>query len=181
MLKEKEHIYLSPLNKSYIFDAIPGSKGYVSTLFKLSKLSIFAKVGYIGSVTHTETASVGSSVASLFGASGWYYKQPLGAKFITDLTIGYLFGNTFHLEIGGSNLFDIYPDVLVASQGRFLQLDVNPSSNTYNSFIRSLSAQEAGVTNNDATSNFNQLNYSRRVSQLGINGRFLFVRLEVRF
>ncbi|MDI9336812.1 MAG: TonB-dependent receptor [Alphaproteobacteria bacterium] len=181
LLKGNEHIFLSPINKSYIFDASPNTKGYVAATLKISKLSVFSRLGYFGAATHTELATISNAVANQYGANIWYYKQELSGKFLTDITIGYRLSNLVHLELGASNLFDIYPDVLVASKGQFLQLDINPNSPTYNTIIRSLNAKDAGQTNNDATSNFNQLNYSRRVSQFGINGRFMFFRAEITF
>lgn len=175
-LKGKEHIYLSPINKALQVEANPISKGFFLADLKLNKLNIFGKLGYFGSVTHVEAASLSSS----FG-SGWYYKQEMEAKFVTDLTVGYELSNLLRLSAGVNNLFDVYPDLLIASKGKFFQLDINSANSTYNTVLKTISAKEAGVANNDAITSNNQLNYSRRISQIGLNGRFVFLRLDIRF
>lgn len=181
LLKGKEYIYLSPYNKNFIFDALPQSKGYVSFDYHWKNFNIFTKIGYIGSVTHIEPYTVPTLTANLFGAEGWFYKQILEPKNLLDITIGYDLSNMFRLNLGAYNVLDIYPDLIDATKGTFFQVDTKSGSTTYNTIIREYNAHLTGISNNDAVTSNNQFNYSRRVSQLNLNGRYLFVKLDVRF
>jgi hypothetical protein len=81
--------------------------------------------------------------------------------------------------MGTNNLFDVYSDLLNASSGNYQRLDIVSTSPTYNTFVESKSAKDAGVVNNNGVSSNNQFNYSRRVTQLGMNGRYMFMKVEI--
>lgn len=92
-----------------------------------------------------------------------------GGKIITDLSVGYNFNKNFKLTIGANNLFDIYPDK-----------NYGPAT------VKTPSLDASGnlVYVNTSTidlSNQNQFVYSRNVSQFGMNGRFLFARVNLTF
>jgi hypothetical protein len=58
---------------------------------------------------------------------------------------------------------------------------VTPGSPTYDQFVEVRTASERGIVNNNGISSNNQFNYSRRVTQIGMNGRYLFARLQFDF
>jgi iron complex outermembrane receptor protein len=87
----------------------------------------------------------------------------------------------FRLSVGANNLFDVYSDLLIASKGSYKRLDVTQGSPTYDQFVEVRTASERGVVNNNGISSNNQFNYSRRVTQIGMNGRYLFARLQFDF
>ncbi len=174
-LAGKEHIYLSPINKATLIEGNPQVKGNFGLTYKLNKWSALLRTTYFGKVIHLESTSGGNLVGS------WYYRQELGAKLVTDLTIGYKVSDKIKLSIGANNLLDVYSDLLKASAGTFHRLDVTSTSATYNTFVETKTAQQAGYTNNNGISSNNQFNYSRRVTQLGMNGRYSFIKVEINF
>ena len=173
-LKGREHTYLSPINRATLIEGNPQAKGNLSISYRINKFNIMLRNTYFGKVVHLESATLAAS----FGTQ-WFYRQELGAKVITDLTVGYRLTNTIRLSAGANNLLDIYSDLLKASSGTYQRLDVVPTSPTYNTFIDSKSAKDAGITNNNGVSSNNQFNYSRRVTQLGMNGRYMFLKIDV--
>jgi iron complex outermembrane receptor protein len=97
------------------------------------------------------------------------------------MSLGYRVSKATKFSVGANNLFDIYSDLLIASRGSYHRLDVDPTSATYDKFIETQRADQRGVTNNNGISSNNQFNYSRRVTQLGMNGRYVYARLEINF
>ena len=75
-----------------------------------------------------------------------------GGKIITDLSIGYSFNKNFRLTVGSNNLLDVYPDK-----------------------NRAVNAFHGGSTSGD------QFVYSRRTSQFGYTGRYVFTRINFTF
>jgi iron complex outermembrane receptor protein len=47
--------------------------------------------------------------------------------------------------------------------------------------VETRTAKERGIVNNNAVTSNNQFNFSRRVTQIGMNGRYVFARLQVDF
>ncbi|HHB77972.1 MAG TPA: TonB-dependent receptor [Saprospiraceae bacterium] len=84
------------------------------------------------------------------------YHAEYGAKIITDLSLSYDFSKSMTITVGANNLLDIYPDEIAGDHqdGRVSGFD-----NTYGG----------------------QFNYSRRVSQFGYMGRFIFGRVALKF
>lgn len=174
VLKGREHIYMSPVNRATLIEGNPQVKGNLTLSYKKDKLFVMMRNTYFGKVIHLE----GASVASALG-SQWFYKQEIGAKVVTDISVGYNVNKTVRVSAGANNLFDGYSDLLSASKGKYIRLDVVPSSATYNTIIDTKSAKDAGVTNNNGVASNNQFNYSRRVTQIGMNGRYVFLKFEV--
>jgi iron complex outermembrane receptor protein len=85
------------------------------------------------------------------------------------------------LSTGTNNLFDIYPDKIIASKGNYKRLDVLVGSPTYDQFVETRTAKERNIVNNDQVTSNNQFNYSRRITQIGMNGRYLFARIQMDF
>ena len=170
-LKGREATYMSPINKASLVDGNPAVKGYLSASYKKGKFNAFVRNTYFGKVTHIEGG----------GTTNWFYKQVLGAKIVTDMSLGYKVSKATKFSVGANNLFDIYSDLLIASRGSYNRLDVDPTSATYDKFIETQRADQRGVTNNNGISSNNQFNYSRRVTQLGMNGRYVYARLEINF
>ncbi len=181
LLKGREYIYLSPFNANLVFNANPQTKGFFSADYRWKKLNIFGKLGYFGQVTHIDVASVPTATATQFGSAGWFYKQILNPKYVVDLSVGYDITDMFRVSLAVNNVFDIYSDLIDAAKGSFFQVDTKVGSSTYNTIIREYSARLTGLTTSDAINSNNQLNYSRRVSQIGLNGRFVFLKFEVKF
>ncbi|MEK7200312.1 MAG: hypothetical protein AAB212_10410 [Bacteroidota bacterium] len=165
---------MSPVNRATLIEGNPQVKGNLTLSYKKDKLFVMMRNTYFGKVIHLE----GASVASALG-SQWFYKQEIGAKVVTDISVGYNVNKTVRVSAGANNLFDGYSDLLNASKGKYIRLDVVPSSATYNTIIDTKSAKDAGVTNNNGVASNNQFNYSRRVTQIGMNGRYVFLKFEV--
>ena len=167
----RESTYMSPINKATLIDGNPKVKGYFSLSYKKDKLNVFVRNTYFGEVTHIEGG----------GATNWFYVQVLSPKIVTDLSIGYKLSKSWRFSAGANNLLDIYSDLLTASKGLYKRLDVVPTSPTYDKFVESQSAFQRGIVNNNGISSNNQFNYSRRVTQLGMNGRYAYARIEITF
>jgi iron complex outermembrane receptor protein len=167
----RESTYMSPINKATLIDGNPKVKGYLSFSYKKDNFNLFLRNTYFGEVTHIEGG----------GATNWFYVQVLSPKIVTDLSIGYKLSKSWRFSTGANNLFDIYSDLLVASKGTYKRLDVVQTSPTYDKFVESQTAFQRGVVNNNGISSNNQFNYSRRVTQLGMNGRYLYARIEITF
>ena len=173
-LKGREHTYMSPINRATLIEGNPQVKGNLSVSYRLNKFNIMMRNTYFGKVVHLE----GASLAAPLGTQ-WFYKQELGAKVITDLSLGYRLTKTILFSAGANNLLDIYSDLLKASSGVYQRLDIVSTSPTYNTFVETRSAKDAGVVNNNGVSSNNQFNYSRRVTQLGMNGRYVFMKVDI--
>ena len=167
----RESTYMSPINKATLIDGNPRVKGYFSLSYKKDKLNVFVRNTYFGEVTHIEGG----------GTTNWFYVQVLSPKIVTDLSIGYKLSKSWRFSAGANNLLDIYSDLLVASKGLYKRLDVVPTSPTYDKFVESQTAFQRGIVNNNGISSNNQFNYSRRVTQLGMNGRYAYARIEITF
>jgi iron complex outermembrane receptor protein len=167
----RESTYMSPINKATLIDGNPKVKGYFSLSYKKDNFNLFLRNTYFGEVTHIEGG----------GTTNWFYEQVLSPKIVTDLSIGYKLSKSWRFSTGANNLFDIYSDLLVASRGTYKRLDVVPTSPTYDKFVESQTAFQRGIVNNNGISSNNQFNYSRRVTQLGMNGRYLYARIEITF
>jgi iron complex outermembrane receptor protein len=167
----RESTYMSPINKATLVDGNPKVKGYFSLSYKKDNFNLFVRNTYFGEVTHIEGG----------GTPNWFYEQVLSPKIVTDLSIGYKLSKSWRFSTGANNLFDIYSDLLVASRGTYKRLDVVPTSPTYDKFVESQTAFQRGIVNNNGISSNNQFNYSRRVTQLGMNGRYLYARIEITF
>ena len=100
------------------------------------------------------------------------------AKIITDLSVGFKITTAAKIVIGANNIFDIYPDMNLGP------ISAERPVNIANPNLTGLDSN-GNVAYNPATtidlSNANQFVYSRNTSQFGMNGRFLFARLNFSF
>lgn len=167
----RDATYMSPINKATLVDGNPKMKSSFLVTYRAGKFNANLRNTYFGTVTHIEGG----------GATNWFFVQELGGKVITDLTIGYKLSKTLRLSAGANNLFDVYPDRLIASKGSYKRLDVVVGSPTYDQFVETRTAKERNVVNNNAVTSNNQFNYSRRVTQIGMNGRYVFARIQLDF
>ena len=85
------------------------------------------------------------------------------ARTITDFSVGYEINKRFRITIGANNVFDLYPDKNLKIQ----------------TAARPLLAGGYGTTTTIDLSNANQFEFSRNVTTLQFNGRFVFPRLNV--
>jgi len=167
----RDATYMSPINKAILVDGNTKVKSSFLTTYYAGKFNVYLRNTYFGRVTHIEAG----------GSTDWFFVQELGGKVITDLTVGYKLSKTLRFSIGANNLFDIYPDKIIASKGNYKRLDVLVGSPTYDQFIETQSAKERNIVNNNQVTSNNQFNYSRRVTQIGMNGRYLFARIQLDF
>ena len=88
-------------------------------------------------------------------ANGDEYHAVYSAKVITDLSLSYKLSKALRLTVGSNNLLDVYPDPI---KGDHMDGKVSGFDNTYGG----------------------QFVYSRRVSQFGFMGRYVFARLALK-
>lgn len=167
----RDATYMSPINKAILVDGNTKVKSSFLTTYYAGKFNVYLRNTYFGRVTHIEAG----------GSTDWFFVQELGGKVITDLTVGYKLSKTLRFSIGANNLFDIYPDKIIASKGNYKRLDVLVGSPTYDQFIETQTAKQRNIVNNNQVTSNNQFNYSRRVTQIGMNGRYLFARIQFDF
>ena len=167
----RDATYMSPINKAILVDGNTKVKSSFLTTYYAGKFNVYLRNTYFGRVTHIEAG----------GSTNWFFVQELGGKVITDLTVGYKLSKALRFSIGANNLFDIYPDKIIASKGSYKRLDVLVGSPTYDQFIETQTAKERNIVNNNQVTSNNQFNYSRRVTQIGMNGRYLFARIQMDF
>lgn len=167
----RDATYMSPINKAILVDGNTKVKSSFLATYQAGKFNVYVRNTYFGRVTHIEAG----------GNADWFFVQELGGKIITDLTIGYKVSKTLRLSTGANNLFDIYPDKILASKGNYKRLDVRVGSTTYDQFVETQTAKERNIVSNNQVTSNNQFNYSRRVTQIGMNGRYLFARIQMDF
>ncbi len=128
---------------------------------------------YFGKVTDPNTMDAnGDGIVSgeIINGQAVATEHPVwGGKIITDLSVGYMFTKNFKLTIGANNLFDIYPDKNYGPT-----MVKTPSLNASGNLVY-VDAPAIDLSNQ------NQFVYSRNVSQFGMNGRFLFARVNLNF
>lgn len=161
--------YYSETSRVYLEEAVPRFKASLNNSLEFNNFSILLRNVYFGKVTDPNTTDVngdGMVDSSIVNDQVVPTEHPVwGGKVITDLSVGYKFTKELRVTIGANNLFDIYPDK-----------NYGPKSLT----TPSVDASGQPITNIDLT-NQDQFVYSRNISQFGMNGRFLFVRLNLSF
>jgi iron complex outermembrane receptor protein len=164
--------YYSEASRVYLEEAIPRFKVSLNNTLEINKFSLLLRNVFFGKVTDPNTMDVnGDGIVSgeIINGQAVATEHPIwGAKIITDLSIGYKFSKAFKLTVGANNLFDIYPDK-----------NYGPTS------VKTPALNGSGnltyVNSTIDLSNQNQFVYSRNTSQFGMNGRFLFARLNLSF
>lgn len=165
--------YYSELSRIYLEEAVPRFKASLNNALEMGKFNVLVRNVYFGKVTDPNTMDAnGDGIVSgeIINGQAVATEHPVwGGKVITDLSVGYKFSNSFRLTIGANNLFDIYPDKNYGPTAVKVPA-LDPSGNlTY------VNAAPIDLTNQ------NQFVYSRNTSQFGMNGRFLFARVNLSF
>jgi len=167
--------YYSEASRVYVEEAIPRFKASLNNSVEINKLSFLVRNVFFGKVTDPNTVDVngdGIVQAQVINGQAVETEHPVwGGKVITDLSVGYNFSKSFKLTIGANNLFDIYPDQNFGPVTAKRATGVDGNGNVVYS----------GTPSTIDLSNANQFVYSRNVSQFGMNGRFLFARINVSF
>lgn len=146
-------------SKVYLENAIPRFKASLSNTFTFGKVDVSLRNSYFGKVTDP-----GATDVNLDGYSSVYEHPVYGGKLITDLSISYQYNKNLRFTVGANNIGDVYPDL-------------NPTT------VPSFTNTTPGLTSTPSSdlSNANQFVYSRAVSQFGLNGRYLFARINFNF
>ena len=161
--------YYSEATRIYMEEAVPRVKANLMNTITYKKWDFFMRQSYFGKVTDPNTADVnGDGIVSGSWINGQFVatEHPVwGARTITDVSVSYAFTKSFKFTVGSNNVFDIYPD-------------------------KNLKTQTAATPKVDGTynapgtidlSNNNQFEYSRNVGQFGMNGRYIFARVNFSF
>jgi len=167
--------YYSEASRVYLEEAVPRFKSSLINTLEFSKLSFMMKNVYFGKVTDPNTVDVngnGQIDAIVVNGQAVENEHPVwGAKVITDFSVAYKFTKQVSLTIGANNIFDIYPDLNYGPVAAKKPTGVDANGNVV----------YGTATPTVDLSNANQFVYSRNVSQFGMNGRFLFARINMNF
>ncbi|WP_338876782.1 TonB-dependent receptor [Spirosoma sp. SC4-14] len=99
----------------------PRTKVISSITYRFDKFNIMLRGTYFGSVTERSVSS---------DDQGNYYDQTFSPQAIFDMSIGYDLTRNLKLSIGGSNIFDKYPQILrPENQGFYLYSNNQQGSN----------------------------------------------------
>ncbi|MDQ1858127.1 MULTISPECIES: TonB-dependent receptor plug domain-containing protein [unclassified Chryseobacterium] len=165
--------YYSESSRVYLEEAIPRFKASLNNALEINKFSVLLRNVYFGKVTDPNAMDAnGDGIVSgeIINGQAVATEHPVwGGKIITDLSLGYNFTKNFKLTVGANNLFDIYPDK-----------NYGPATVKTPSLDASGNLVYVNTSTIDLT-NQNQFVYSRNVSQFGMNGRFLFARVNLTF
>ena len=167
--------YFSEASRVYLQEAIPRTKFTLGHSLTANKFDFFLRNVYFGKVTDPNTVDVngdGLIGAIVVNGQAVANEHPIwGARVITDFSVGYAVNRFAKIVVGANNIFDIYPDLNPGPVSAKSPTGVDGAGNiTY--------AATPSVTD---LSNANQFVYSRNTSQFGMNGRFLFARLNFTF
>lgn len=103
----------------------PRQKDVLTVQYKYGAFGILGRLSYFGKVTYLADSTGGGNIAANAFANGAKQSldQTFSGKFITDLSFSYTFSKKLTFNIGGDNLFDVYPDKQThsgnTSSGRF--------------------------------------------------------------
>lgn len=167
--------YFSESSRVYLQEAVPRAKFTLGHSLTANKFDFFLRNVYFGKVTDPNTVDVnGDGLVSGIVVNGQAVanEHPIwGARVITDFSVGYAVNRIVKVVVGANNIFDIYPDKNPGPVAAKLPNGVDANGNvTY-----------AATPSTTDLSNANQFVYSRNTSQFGMNGRFLFARLNFTF
>lgn len=99
----------------------PREKFIGSVTYRKSKFSAMVRGTYFGKVTERSVSA---------DSDGNYYDQTFSSQMIFDLSLNYDLTDNLKVSIGGSNIFDKYPDVLrPENQGFYLYSNNQQGSN----------------------------------------------------
>lgn len=171
----QESRYFSETSRVYLQEAVPRFKASLINTLEFNKLSFLLKNVYFGKVTDPNTVDVngnGQIEAIVINGQAVENEHPIWAgKMITDLSVAYKFTSQLSLTLGANNVLDIYPDLNYGPVSAKRPASVDANGNV----VYSANASAVDL------SNANQFVYSRNTSQFGMNGRFLFARVNLSF
>jgi len=159
--------YFNEASRIFLESAVPITKLSFMNTLNAGKFDIFLRQTFFGAVNDPNTADVngdGIEQGAFINNQFIAVEHPrFDARTITDFTIGYTINKNLLITVGANNIFDLYPDK-------------NPKTQTA---ARPLLAGGYGNPATIDLSNNNQFEFSRNVSQFGLNGRFIFARLNI--
>ena len=164
--------FFSETSRVYLEEAIPRTKMNLTHSLKVGNFNFMVRNGFFGKVTDPNAGDAnrdGKIDATIINGSIVETEHPVWtARVITDLSVGYNFSKTISVAVGANNLFDVYPahNLTAAKVLRGDKIE---------------NGQIVYVPKSYDLSNANQFVYSRNVSQFGMNGRFLFARINFGF
>ncbi|GAA4828714.1 TonB-dependent receptor [Algivirga pacifica] len=97
LLEGKEDIYFGERERLYLEGSAPRLKGNFGLNYMVGKWSFMNRYNYFGEV-----------IMGTWTGDGLY--QNYAPKTTTDLTVGYQISEAIKLSVGGSNIFNVYPD-----------------------------------------------------------------------
>ncbi|MEH7889437.1 TonB-dependent receptor plug domain-containing protein [Elizabethkingia meningoseptica] len=167
--------YYSESSRVYLEEAIPRFKMSLNNTLDLGNLSFLLRNVYFGKVTDPNTVDVngnGIIESQVINGQAVETEHPVwGGRIITDLSVGYKFSKTLKLTVGANNIFDVYPDLNYGPVNAKRPSGVDGNGN----IVYPATASTIDLSNQ------NQFVYSRNVSQFGMNGRYLFARINLTF
>ncbi len=125
--------YFPEDSRVYLEQAVPRTKASLSNSLTMSKLNIFLRNTYFGTVTEA--------------TNNLALQQEFSGKLITDLSVSYKFTDNVTLTLGANNLLDIYPD-RAETEISYTDSDGNAQTGTNRSggrFDWSRRAQQFGI------------------------------------
>ncbi|MCE9686640.1 TonB-dependent receptor [Shewanella sp. AS16] len=105
LLQGKEVNYFDARERSFLEGGAPDTKFALSFDYELGDFSTSLRTTYFGDVSMGTWSAEGTP----FDAAD-VPTQSYGAKFSTDLSFSYRLNDNLSFTVGGSNLFDVYPD-----------------------------------------------------------------------
>lgn len=130
ILEENDMVdnYFSESQKIYLEKAVPRVKASLSNILKIGHWSAYLRNTFYGEVTSPDTADLNGD-----GVEEYDEHQIISSKIVTDLSTSYELTKALTLTAGVNNLFDQYPDEVVAE------------NNNSNQFVYSRSTSQFGM------------------------------------
>ena len=105
-----KNLILNREDRNRLEDGLPREKGTLSARYALGRFTGLARAAYYGTLRYRGTSPAGD--------------ERFGAKTLFDLDLGWDVGRGVKVNVGGSNIFNVYPDKQVKagniSFGRFV-------------------------------------------------------------
>jgi iron complex outermembrane recepter protein len=106
-----EQTFFGERDKAFLLASAPDSKLGLNLTYSIAKWNFalsetrFSEVTLLDFQVYEDPADYGGFDNLIEAATDMY-----GAKFVTDLTVGYKLSETLKLSVGSNNLFNVYPD-----------------------------------------------------------------------
>ena len=155
--------------------AQPKSKINLTASYSLKKWDLMARAVRFGEtqfLNNVDPKLVNKTTGAYFNDFGLGIDQTFSAKITTDLVVTYRPGAGIALSIGGTNIFDVYPD-------KFFIDPRNDLAAVHDNPIQGANKTAGGYSAGRDASNRGRLLFSP--NQFGYNGRFLYTRLNIEF